>query len=216
VSRAPKFFVFSWTGEAMIPRLRFVEQCKESFIKGENYQLEIRELASAATRAHFFATISDMWLSLPEGMTGPWTKSPEHLRKWALCKAGYADEKIIACDTPKDAKQMALLARSYDEFSLIVVRQSSVHIAMPRSQSVPAMNKEEFQKSKVAVLDVISELIGTKEPASASPRSQAVGEGRSPVQDSPEDAATPSSGKGTANRGHSRPSPEPGRNLRSG
>lgn len=145
----------------MVPMGRFRKQCNEQFVVGEEYPMTILEARSRNTHNHFFASVHEVWKNLPEDIATDFP-SPEHLRKWALCKTGWSIMKNFVCETPDHAKQLALFARSIDEYAVIEVRGNIVRIHEAKSQSAAAMGKEEFQKSKSDVLDKIAELIDVK------------------------------------------------------
>ncbi|HZH10599.1 MAG TPA: hypothetical protein VEZ24_09525 [Microvirga sp.] len=52
-----------------------------------------------------------------------------------------------------------------DEYSVVVVRGPIVVVRKPKSQSRRAMGKEEFQQSKQAVLEIVSNMIGVQPEA---------------------------------------------------
>lgn len=151
---------FQWDGDNIVPAKAFRAMANRYFVVGEWYRLEAREERSAKTHRHYFASVNEAWETLPESIAGRFP-SPEHLRKWALCKAGYCNEDIVACSDGDQAKKFARIIRKRDPYSIISIQQDTIHIFTPHSQSQAKMNKEQFQQSKVAVLHVIDELLGT-------------------------------------------------------
>ena len=109
---------------------------------------------------HFFASVQEAYNNLPEDLADDFA-SPEHLRKWALIKAGYRDERSIVASSKAEALRIAAFIRPMDEFSVVVVREATVTQLTAKSQSLRAMGKVEFQRSKDAVFDVLAKLIGT-------------------------------------------------------
>lgn len=149
----------TWTGEHFVPANKhMVERCAKFFEPGGTYRIEFKDDRSAASHKSFFATVNAAWKNLPEDIASDFP-SPDHLRKWALCKAGYADERNIVCDTEEDAKRTAALARSLDGFAVIVRRGNVVKVYTAKSQSQRAMKKAEFQASNQAVRNIIAELL---------------------------------------------------------
>lgn len=153
----PVTFIWSEQGH-MIPMPRFRKQCDEQFVVGEEYPLTILEARSRNSHNHFFASVHEAWKNLPEDI-GTDFPSAEHLRKWALCKTGWATMKTFPCETEDHARNLAVFARSADEYAVIELRGTIVRIHQAKSQSAAAMGKEEFQKSKQDVFDKISELL---------------------------------------------------------
>ena len=150
---------FIWTGEVMAPHPRFKGLCDRQFALNEQYVLVINEEASTASRGHYFASLRDAWLNLKEEEAKRFP-TQDHLRRWCLIKAGFCDERSIVCDTPSDARRLAMMARSLDGYAVITQKENVVVVYTAKSQSAAAMSKEEFQTSKDAVLDIVSSMIG--------------------------------------------------------
>ncbi len=151
----------TWDGEAFAPAgSLWSKRANERYVVGERYTLEPREERSAESHRHYFATIHTAWQNLPEAAA---TRFPteDHLRKWALIKAGYRDERSIACSSKAEANRLAAFIRPMDDFALVIVGGAVVTVYTAKSQSMRAMGKAEFQKSKDAVLDALAALIGT-------------------------------------------------------
>jgi len=154
--------LFTWDGEAMQPGSRFAKVCDEKFTVGEVYRMEVNEARSGQSHRHYFASIQEMWENLPEDQCDRFP-SPEHLRKYALCRAGYCTSHSIVLAEEADAKDTARAIREAAPFSVLTVKGNVVQIFAPASQSLKAMGKEEFQKSKDAVFDVLAKMIGVKQ-----------------------------------------------------
>lgn len=149
-------------GAALVPvhvHGRNGELWREAFAPGGRYRVQLVEERSRASHNHYFAAIGEAWRNLPDHMLDEFPSS-EHLRKKALVRAGYADERTFVCASKAEAARMAAFMRPMDEYAIVSVREATVTVWMAKSQSVRAMGKAEFQASKEAVLDVISRLIG--------------------------------------------------------
>jgi hypothetical protein len=142
----------------MVPMPRFRRQCDEQFVIGEEYPLTILEARSRNSHNHYFASLHEVWKNLPEEIAQEFP-SPEHMRKWALCKTGYSTMKNFVCETNEHAVSLAAFCRSVDTYAVIELRGNIVRIHEANSQSAAEMGGEEFQKSKQAVFDKLSELI---------------------------------------------------------
>jgi hypothetical protein len=154
-----------WTDEGTFKPLgRHAKACDARFTIGERYFIDPEAPRNMATHRAYFAQIKDGWLNLPEAIAAD-HPSPEHLRKFALVQCGYADEKTILCRTNKDAVMAAAFIGAMDGFAIVDVRGNVLKAWKPRSQSVKAMGADEFKRSKSAVLDFISGMIGVS-PAS--------------------------------------------------
>ena len=150
---------FEWDGNVMKPRPRFHALANKQYVVGECYVLGINEARSSASHRHYFAELNKAWDNLPEDKVKRYP-SPEHLRKWALIRAGYYNERSIVATDSKQASAIAALAEALDEFAVTVVRGNVVKVYTAKSQADDAMSNEEFQKSKSDVLAILSEAIG--------------------------------------------------------
>ena len=117
-------------------------------------------------RSHrfYFASVNEAWKNLPEDMAERYPTS-DHLRKWALIKAGYRDERSIVASSKAEALRIAAFIRPMDEYAVVVVREAVVRVYTAKSQSTRAMGKAEFGASKEKVLDILSAMIGTSRDA---------------------------------------------------
>lgn len=153
---------FIWTRDgAMVPLPRFRKQCFEQFVIDEEYPLGMISVRSRASHSHYFACITEGWLNLPERIAKDYP-SEEHLRKKALIHTGWCTEKTLVCESEEFAAALAALSDDDDEYVVIQVDGNVVRKFKAKSQNASSMNGEDFQKSKTAVLDWISDLIGIR------------------------------------------------------
>jgi hypothetical protein len=151
--------VFQWTGKAMEPIRRFQKAANAEFVVGQTYTLEEIQARSSASHAHYFATLHEGWMSLPES-EGDRFPTEEHLRKYLLMKAGYRDERTIVCSSKAEAQRLSAFIKPMDDYAIVTAREGVVTVYTAKSQSMKAMGKEEFQASKQAVLDALEEMLG--------------------------------------------------------
>ena len=175
---------FDWDGEVMRPR--HPRLADRHFVIGETYRLAVQEDRSSASHAHFFASIAEAHTNLPD----EWAQrlpTPEHLRRFALIKAGFADSQTFVASSRAEAQRLAAFIRPVDEFAVVTVEGPTVTRYVAKSQSYRAMGKADFQASKDAVLSIVSAMIGvTTEDLgraaagspSLSPASAGIEEGR--------------------------------------
>jgi hypothetical protein len=149
----------TWDGEAFAPLQRFAKLCDREFVVGQQYRIVIEEERSQVSHSHFFASVNEAWKTLPESIAEHYPTA-EHLRKYALVKAGYADERSIVCASKAEAQRVAAFVKPMDGFAVVVVRDATVKVFTAQSQSTKAMGKAAFQDSKQKVLDVIADMIG--------------------------------------------------------
>jgi hypothetical protein len=150
---------FRWNGEAMEVVRGFQKRADAAFVVGEVYRLEPVEDRSAASHRHYFAAVNEAWANLPEDQASRFP-TPEHLRKWALIQAGYFDRREITCASKAEALRVAAFVTPMDPYAVVAVSGAAVAVLTARSQSVRAMGKAEFQRSKDAVLAVLADMLG--------------------------------------------------------
>jgi hypothetical protein len=148
---------YQWDGEALVPRVP--QLADKHLVVGETYMMVPHEDRSSATHKHEFAWLRDAWLNLPEDVAVNYP-TEEHLRKRALIEAGFYDETIVDAGTKAAALRVASWAKAQDDFALVFVRDQFVIKRTAKSQSRRAMKKAEFQKSKTAIMEIISAMIG--------------------------------------------------------
>ena len=148
---------FTWDGEAMVPKSP--RMADKLYVVGEEYRLAPHEERSINAHNHYFACLTESWRNLPEDLAMRF-QSVEHLRKWALVKAGYRDERSIACSSKAEALRLGAFIRPMDDFAVVVVNEATVTVMTAKSQSMRAMGRAEFTDSKQKVLDVVASMIG--------------------------------------------------------
>lgn len=151
---------YVWKAGAMHPMRRFAKRCADEFVENELYRMEAHEARSIASHNHYFATIHDAWLNLPEKYAETFA-TEEHLRKHALIQCGYYDERKIVLATAEEALQVAAFVRVLDTYAIISVHDRVVVEWRAKSQSLRRMGNKVFQKSKSDVLDYLSTLLDT-------------------------------------------------------
>lgn len=150
---------FNWDGEAMIPLQRFNALCDRQFIVGERYTLVPHEDRSQASHGHYFAAVNSAWMNLPE-MEAAQFQTSEHLRKWCLIKARFCDERSIVCASKAEAQRVGAFIKPMDDYAVVMVSEATVKVFTAQSQSMKAMGREAFQRSKQAVLDILADMVG--------------------------------------------------------
>ena len=148
-----------WDGEALYPLRRFAKLADQVFVIGEDYEMAEAQDRTRKTHNHYFAAVHNAWVNLPEAVCDRFP-TEEHLRKWALIKAGYRDERSIVCASKAEAVRVKGFVRPMDDYAVVLSSEAVVTVYTAKSQSMRAMGKHDFQASKQAVLDVLSGLIG--------------------------------------------------------
>lgn len=148
-----------WTRGVFEPTRCYHNECGAHLVENGIYRIEVFEDRSEISHRHEFAWLKTAWLNLPETISDRFP-SPEHLRKRALIDAGFYNEMAIDAGSNAAAIRVAAGFRSHDEFVVAVVRGPLVLVRTAKSQSRRAMDRDEFQASKSAIMEVIASLIG--------------------------------------------------------
>lgn len=148
-----------WTGEAFRPLGRYATEADRQLVVGERHKITEWSDRSDATHRHEFAWLREAWQNLPESIADLYP-SPEHLRKRALIQAGYFNEMVIDAGSNAAAIRVSRGFMAHDEFCVAVVRGSIVAVRTAKSQSRRSMDRKEFQASKTAIMEIVSQLLG--------------------------------------------------------
>ena len=160
MSGPPPVHLF-WDGACFRPAsAHWARVAAQRFTAGEVHQMEVREDRSAASHRAYFAQINEAWKTLPDEAADRFP-TPDALRKFALIRTGYRDERSIACASKAEAQRVAAFVKPMDEFAVVTVTGPTVTVYTARSQSMRAMDKATFQKSRDDVLAYIAQMIGT-------------------------------------------------------
>lgn len=154
--------MFQWTDDGhMVPASQFhARRADEQFCVGDTYSMVQQAQRSPSSHNHFFACIATAHDSLPDELLEVYP-TPEHLRKKALIRKGYRNEREYVCASAAAARDLVLTIRDLDDYAIIEARDSVVRIWTAKSQSRAAMpGNGEFQRSKAEVLDFIADLLG--------------------------------------------------------
>ncbi len=149
---------FHWDGESLIP-LR-PKMADRYYVVGMDYPMVVHEERSTNSHNHYFASLNEAWKNLPEHLA---IQHPtvEHLRKWALIQAHYCDERQFVCASKAEAVRLAGFMQPMDTYAIIVITECVVTVYTAKSQKLRAMGKEEFQRSKSEVLDIVAAMAKT-------------------------------------------------------
>jgi hypothetical protein len=116
---------------------------------------------SEVSHKHEFAWLREAWMSLPDDLAERFPTA-EHLRKWALIRAGYSDSHTITCASKAEALRVAAFIRPIDEFAIVVTNEATVTRFTAKSQSRKAMGAADFQRSKTLIMEVIARMLGVE------------------------------------------------------
>lgn len=156
-------------GDNFSPLPNFLRVARQHYGAGEIVPMAEVEAHSTRSRNHYFACVHEAWANLPEPLAERF-KSDDALRKYALIQTGHRNEESTVCMFKTEALRLAAAMRPIDEFSVVVVSGKIVTRYTAKSQSIPKMGPEKFQKSKVDVLNFLADLIGVEPQALAQAR----------------------------------------------
>jgi hypothetical protein len=154
---------YAWDGVAMRPLPAFAASLTQRFAVGEVVALEPALMRSQPNHRHYFACVREAWVNLPERFAAQFP-TEEHLRKYALIKAGFCDQRSIVCASKAEARRLGAVLKPLDDYAIVAVADRLVTVFTAKSQAAGAMSKARFQASRAAVLGVLAEMIGV-EPA---------------------------------------------------
>ena len=150
---------FEWDGDAMVPLN--AKRADAFYTVGERYIMAPVSQRSDATHKHEFAWLREAWMSLSDDLAERFPTA-EHLRKWALIRAGYSDSHTITCASKAEAIRVATFIRPIDEFAVVTTNGATVTRFTAKSQSRRAMGAKEFQDSKTKIMEVVARMLGVE------------------------------------------------------
>lgn len=148
-----------WEQGVLRPLNRYHNLLHAELGEGEVITLERREERSKKSHDHFFVLVEEAFNNLPDAQAGRWA-TPDHMRRWALIKAGYHDRSEFVCASKAEAPRLAAFLRQIDDYAVIVVSDAVVTRFTAKSQKLKVMGARDFQDSKTKVLEILSDLIG--------------------------------------------------------
>ena len=146
---------------ALIPTDRFTARADELFVDGAVYWVNVEAERTEKSHRHEFAWLKEAWKQIPERLAAEYPTT-EHLRKRALIEGGFYDEQVIDAGSEAAALRVMQAVRSFpgECFSMVFIRGRYVFVRRAKSQSKAAMGAADFQRSKTAILEIVSDLIG--------------------------------------------------------
>lgn len=145
-------------GQFSPPNAAWARRADKEYVIGEIYRMAPIEDRSMRSHNHYFACVTEAWKNLPEQLAERFA-TPDHLRKWALIRAGYRNERSFACASKAEAVRLAAFLKPMDDYAIITVRDKVVIQYTAESQSYRVMGKQRFQESKDKVLDILAGLV---------------------------------------------------------
>jgi hypothetical protein len=145
---------FKWNGAAMMPTQP--DLARKQFIVDGKYLLETHHERAYRRHRAYFAALHEAWGSIA---TDDFPTS-EHLRKFALIKTGWRQERVLACDSKERAERTAAFIRPLDDYAIVTTDAALVRVWTARSQSYKAMGRDDFNRSMDDVLNYVAGLIG--------------------------------------------------------
>lgn len=148
-----------WDGDVLRPVSPYwARRADKEFVRGEVLRITNTPERSYKSHARFFAVLNEAWKNMPPLMADRFP-SPDHLRRFALIKAGYFNSQSMPCGSPAAARRMAAFVRPLDEFAIVTVDGSVVSVFTAKSMSHAEMDKATFRDASDKVLDVVAALI---------------------------------------------------------
>ena len=146
-------------GEFKATHHGLVKHCDKVLVVGQIYRFDLRQDRSESYHRLYFSALNEAWANLPE----PWSvmfPTVEHLRKYALIKAGWYDTHSVVTSSAAEAQRLRLAAAWADEYAVVTIAGSTVTIYRARSQSFRAQDRAQFNEIAPKVLAVVADMIG--------------------------------------------------------
>lgn len=151
--------IFRWTGEVFEPSTNYqAHLAGQRYAEGDIVPLTPFSQRTDKSHHHYFATLHDMWASLPDDVA-PEFPNEEVLRAHALIRTGYCNKRQLVCRSAAEAEKVAAFMRPSSPLAIIGVDGCVVTEWTAESQAYRAMGKKRFQESKDAVLGYVSGLL---------------------------------------------------------
>lgn len=147
-----------WTGASFVPQGPDMRYCQFMFGAGQVLVCDPEEERDMNSHRHYFAQLKEAWRNLPEELEEKYP-TDEIFRKKLLIENGFFHLDEVVCDTARDAAVVAAFMAPLDPSCIIRVSGNVIRKYTAMSQSVQAMGRSDFQKSKWAVLNHAATLI---------------------------------------------------------
>lgn len=167
ITAAPQYFSWDAKHSVMVPMRKALAE--RTYVDAETYRLGVIEERSDNSHKQYFASVNEAWKNLPE-LWAEQFATADHLRKYALIKCGFYNERMMVCRSKTEALRTVAFIRPMDEYALVLSKGPVVTVYTAKSQSYRAMGKADFQRSKDAVLGYLASLIGTTPHALSTER----------------------------------------------
>jgi hypothetical protein len=153
--------LMTWTGDNMVPCGPYwAKRADAQWVVGERYLVEVKHERSQSQHRMYFASVNQIWQNLPDHLSEKF-KNPDALRRAALIKCGYCDQRSIVARSKAEAERMAAFMAPLDPYSVIAVENATIVILTARSQSHKSMGAAQFKQSMDRTLDYLASLIET-------------------------------------------------------
>lgn len=154
-----------FTDGALVPSTNYQRHLAfERWQEGQLVPVVEHSQRSDKSHDHYFATLNDMWASLPEDVS-PDFPNVDVLRAHALIRTGYANKRQLVSRSNAEAERVAAFMRPASPLAIIAVDGCVVTEWTAESQKYRAMGKQRFQESKDAVLEYVTGLLERKAEA---------------------------------------------------
>ena len=119
---------------------------------------------SMASHHGYFAELQKLYDTMPYAVT---ERLPnfEMFRKFCLIRTGWRDEVSYPCATKAEAQRLAAICRQIGDFAIVTVEGATVTRWTAKSQSMRAMGKAAFQRSREDVEAYARSLLGVTSSA---------------------------------------------------
>jgi hypothetical protein len=150
-----------WEGDGFKPASPYFQSIADKqYVIGEKYLLTVQQERSVNSHKHYFANLMEAFVNLPERYKDQFPTF-DIFRAHGLILTGWRDHQVIIYPTNEAAQETAAMFRPrVSDLEIMVVTENTLTILTAKSQSLRAMGKEDFAKSKADVLAWAWNLVG--------------------------------------------------------
>ena len=150
-----------WDGEAFRPLPRFAKVADQNFTIGETYTMTEVQERSRNSHNHYFADLQNAYGTLPENIAAQF-ENVEHFRAHGLIECGFYNQREFICSSRREADRIVKFLSAGAGYAVFSVTHCAIVERTPKSQSMRAMGKADFEASKRAVLEWAWHMVGLR------------------------------------------------------
>jgi hypothetical protein len=149
----------TWDGEALRPTRS--KDADAMLVIGEKYTVSFMDQRSAQSHRFYFADLQNAYDTLPENIAAQF-ENVEHFRARGLIECGFYNQREFICSSRREADRIVKFLSTGAGYAVFSVTHCAIVERTPKSQSMRAMGKADFEASKRAVLEWAWGMVGLR------------------------------------------------------